>query len=179
MLIQALLVPIALIANGPIEKQPFAALGYRWGNIKKQLLWAAALLAILSAMFIGLPLLFGARDIFPARDSLWFAVPDKLVFVGFAEETMFRGYMLNAFNRLTGSKIAAVALSSLLFGFWHFIGSGDLLQVAMTAVIGLIIAIPCAYARNCSTLSAALAHGAYGAFLSVLTNLDLSIVFPG
>jgi membrane protease YdiL (CAAX protease family) len=166
--LQVLLFGGALVANGVIEKQPVTALGFTGKNIGHQLLWAAALFAVLSVLFIGVPLILGFGDnMFPHKDALWFAVPYRLLFVGFAEETLFRGYMLNSMSRQMKSRLAPAIITSLLFGMLHLI-NGNIIQVAMTFVIGLFLTLPRVYAKNCSTLSVSLAHGAYDALLSVL-----------
>jgi membrane protease YdiL (CAAX protease family) len=166
--VQVVLFSMALFTNTVIEKRPFSDLGYSLDNISGQLTWAAALFVGLSFVFIGVPLLGGMKNIFPARDNLLFAIPYKL-FVGFAEETLFRGYLMSAFKRLIKSKIAAVLLTSAVFGGWHFIFSGNVLQVIITFVIGLAFAVPVMYAKKCTVLSTSLAHGAYGSLLAVLS----------
>jgi membrane protease YdiL (CAAX protease family) len=162
---------IAIACHCAIEKQPLRSLGLLGKKLPLQLGWAFALFAGLLVLFVALPVLFGQalKDMLPAKDALWFAIPYKLLFVGFAEEMLFRGYFLNSFMRLANSKIAAVALSSLLFGLSHFILSGNFLQVAVTAVIGAILALPRMYAKNCSIVSVSLAHGLYDTSLSILS----------
>ncbi|MDR0839786.1 MAG: CPBP family intramembrane metalloprotease [Christensenellaceae bacterium] len=162
---------LAVLCHCAIEKQPLRALGFFGEKPLLQLGWAVALFALLSVLFVGLPVLLGQAlgDMLPAKDSLLFAIPYKLLFVGFAEELLFRGYFLNSFMRLTGSKIAAVILSSLLFGLWHFILSGSIFQVLVTAIIGVLLALPRAYAKTCSIVSVSLAHGLYDALLNALS----------
>ena len=167
--VQVALFAIALFANRIIEKKPFSDLGFTKEGLSSQFIWAGVLLVGLSVVFIGIPFLFGIRDIFPARDNLLFAIPYRLVFVGFAEETLFRGYLMKAIQKLIKSKIATALLSSVLFGAWHFILSGDILQVIFTTIIGLIFAIPVLYSKKCTVLSTSLAHGAYDALLAVLS----------
>ena len=161
---------IAVLCHCVIEKQPLRSMGFSGQKPLSQLGWAFILFAGLSVLFIALPVLFGQslNDMLPAKDSLWFAIPYKLLFVGFAEELLFRGYLLNNLRRLTDSKIASVMLSSLLFGLWHFILSGNIIQVILTAIIGTIFALPRVYAKKCSIVSVSLAHGLYDALLNVL-----------
>jgi membrane protease YdiL (CAAX protease family) len=122
----------------------------------------------LAVLFIGIPLMLGFGDnMFPSKDALWFAIPYRLIFVGFAEETMFRGYLLGSMSRQMKSRIVPVIVTSLLFGAWHIL-NGNLLQAIMTSIIGFILALPRMYAKDCSTLSVSLAHGAYDALLSVM-----------
>jgi membrane protease YdiL (CAAX protease family) len=165
---QVALFSVALLANNLIEQQPFSELGYTSKNISKQLLWAGAVFLMLvvfmsvEAVFMGLQNVIGTQ-----KQLLWYALPQKIIFVGFAEETLFRGYILNAIRRLSGSSVAAIIVSSLLFGVWHII-NGNLIQAVNTTLLGLIFAIPFAKGKNCSLLSVALAHGFYDALLDVL-----------
>ncbi|GHV16508.1 hypothetical protein FACS189425_00910 [Clostridia bacterium] len=169
--IQIIFAVFAVICHCVIENQPFRSLGFSGQKPLLQIVWAGALFAIVSILIIGLPALFGQelKDMVPQRDNLLFAIPYKLIFVGFAEELLFRGYFLNCIKRLTNSKIAAVVLSSLLFGLWHFILSEDILQVAVTTIMGVIFALPRMYKENCSVVSVSLAHGLYGALLNTLS----------
>jgi membrane protease YdiL (CAAX protease family) len=165
---QAALFTVAVLANNFIEKQPFSELGFTSKNLPKQLIWAGAVFLMLvafmsaEAVFMGLPNVIGTQ-----KQPLWYALPQKIIFVGFAEETLFRGYILNAIRRLSSSSAAAIIISSLLFGAWHLI-NGNLIQAVNTSLIGLIFAIPFAKGKNCSLLSVALAHGLYDALLDVL-----------
>jgi membrane protease YdiL (CAAX protease family) len=167
---QGLFFGIAVLSNNFIGKLKLSGLGYTAKNLKPQLLWAAAIFLALTFLFVGIPLAFGLRDIFPARDSLAFAVPYCMA-VGFAEETLFRGCILNALLRLKLHKIAAVAVSSLIFGAWHYIGSGNFAQVPVTTVIGAALAVPLVYGKKCGLVSVALAHGAYDALLAAAARI--------
>jgi membrane protease YdiL (CAAX protease family) len=96
-----------------------------------------------------------------------------LLIVGFAEETLFRGYILNSLLRLDVPKIVAIAVSSAMFGAWHFIGSGNWAQVLITAIAGSVFAVTFVYGkkRGVGLLSIALAHGAYDLLLQVLAHI--------
>jgi membrane protease YdiL (CAAX protease family) len=166
--LQIIMFAAAIFANNCIEKRRFAELGFTAKNLSKQLLWAGAIFLMLTvymtvwALFVGLENYIGTE-----KQPLWFALPQKIIFVGFAEETLFRGYILGAIKRISGSAVAAVILSSLLFGAFHII-NGNLIQAVNTSLIGLIFAIPFVKAKNCSLLSVALAHGFYDALLDIL-----------
>jgi membrane protease YdiL (CAAX protease family) len=167
--VQAAFFMIAIVSNNLIEKRKFEELGYTRENFAGQFMWAGIIFVVLLAVFIGFPLLLGAKDMFGNADVLLFAVPYRFL-VGFAEETLFRGYVLGALLRLKSPKIGAIIISSVLFGVWHFIGSGNLMQVILTTLIGAVFAIGLVYAKRCTTLSISLAHGAYDATLSVLAS---------
>jgi membrane protease YdiL (CAAX protease family) len=168
--VQAAFFMIAIVSNNLIEGRKFRELGYTREDFSGQFMWAGIIFVVLSAVFIGLPLLLGVRDMFGNADMLLLAVPYRFL-VGFAEETLFRGYVLGALLRLKFPKIGAIIISSFLFGAWHFIGSGNVVQVLLTTLIGAIFAIGLVYAQRCTTLSIALAHGAYNATLSVLARV--------
>ncbi len=59
-----------------------------------------------------------------------------LVTVAVAEEIVFRGYLLHRFHNLTGSRAAAVILSSLLFALGHgYEGTGGMIAIGLIGVI--------------------------------------------
>ena len=59
---------------------------------------------------------------------------------GFVEELLFRGYLLPRMALLFNSSIAAVIVSSVLFGLMHF-GYGTIINMVGPFVIGLVFAI--------------------------------------
>jgi membrane protease YdiL (CAAX protease family) len=80
---------------------------------------------------------------------------------------------LNRLGGVTDSRVAAIVISSLLFGAWHFINSGSIVTVIVTATIGAILAIFKTYVKNCSIVSVAIAHGFYDGSLAFLSWLLL------
>jgi membrane protease YdiL (CAAX protease family) len=160
-----------LSLHGMVEKQSIHSLGFFGRAPLIQGAWALSLCASLLALFVALPVLLGQslKDLVPVRDSLWFAIPYRLIFVGFAEELLFRGYLLNSIKRISNSTITAIVVSSFLFGAWHYILSGSIAQVAFTTAIGIILAVPRMAGKNCSIVSVSLAHGLYDATLSILS----------
>lgn len=62
-----------------------------------------------------------------------------LLVVAVSEETVFRGYLLRRFSQITGSRIAAVVMSSVLFALGH--GYQGSLGVIAVGMIGLAFAI--------------------------------------
>lgn len=73
------------------------------------------------------------------------------VTAGVTEELIFRGYLLPRLELILKNKIAAIVVSSILFGFLH-IGYGTLLNVIGPTVIGLVFAIQYDKYRNIKIL---------------------------
>jgi membrane protease YdiL (CAAX protease family) len=59
--------------------------------------------------------------------------------VAFSEETIFRGYLIHRLTAVTGSRVAAVALSTFVFALGH--GYEGLTGVAAVFLIGLYLAV--------------------------------------
>ena len=74
---------------------------------------------------------------------------------GVTEETFFRGYGISRIESLTGSKVAAVAITTLFFGFGHLI-YGTVNHVLGTMVIGFILTMY--YLKTRNLLSCIIAH---------------------
>ena len=89
---------------------------------------------------------------------IFYLVYDFL-FVGFGEEFIFRGYFCSRLGTVTKSKIAAVVISSVLFGLWHYPNGHNILQVIMTTLLGLLYGLSRYKIKNCSVLSVSVAHG--------------------
>jgi membrane protease YdiL (CAAX protease family) len=174
--IQLALMAAVYIVNNARDRLSFSAIWFSRRRIGRQMGWAAILFAVLAGLFVGLPALFGIR-VEGERDALWFAIPYQMLFVGFSEEMIFRGFYLDRFIRITGNDTGAIVLSSLMFGAWHAIGplvSGagvPLAQMGFTTVIGAILAVGKTRGRDCSVLSCALAHGAYNSLIRVISVL--------
>jgi membrane protease YdiL (CAAX protease family) len=154
-----------------VEKEPLAALGFQKNAVGAQLLYGVSVFAAVSIIFIAVPMFsgLGRDELFPQKQTLFWAIPHKLLLVGFTEELIFRGYLLERIHKLSDSKGLAVIISSLLFGLWHFIGTGNPVQVVSTSIIGACFALPKMYMRNCSIVSVSLAHGMYDSSLAILS----------
>ena len=78
--------------------------------------------------------LAGNRAMLPA--ALW-----AMIVAGFAEETVFRGYMFERLGKLfgpgVGAKASIVLLTSGLFGLGHYAGQG-LAGVVQATIVGLV-----------------------------------------
>ena len=66
----------------------------------------------------------------------------------------------------------AIIASSMLFGLFHLF-SGNIIQMLMTACIGVFFCFCRLKVKNCSTLSLIIAHGVYDALITVLASILL------
>lgn len=62
-----------------------------------------------------------------------------LLVVAVSEETVFRGYLLRRFSQISGSRVAAVVISSVIFALGH--GYQGSLGIIAVGIIGLAFAI--------------------------------------
>ena len=86
--------------------------------------------------------------------------------IALAEEFLFRGYLFNKLEALSGSRALAIGASSALFGVYHLF-SGNLIQVVGTGLIGLFLCLCRERIKNCTLLSLILAHGVYDALITL------------
>ena len=95
---------------------------------------------------------------------LW--IPQLIVLVGFAEELLFRGYLINRllliFGPSTGAKILSVLISAFIFGIAHW-SMQSFWGSLQAAIVGLVFAS--AYLLNGQRLvSLMAAHTAFDIF---------------
>lgn len=89
--------------------------------------------------------------------------------VGFVEEFVFRGFVYEKIKNISQTNMIAVIASSVLFGMFHLF-SGSIIQMLMTACIGVFFCFCRLKIKNCSTLSLIIAHGIYDALITVLAS---------
>ena len=90
-----------------------------------------------------------------------------------SEEFVFRGFIYEKVKRLSGKEGMAVRVSSILFGFMHLLG-GNMVQVFLTAILGVLF---CAFRlkiKNCSLVSLIILHGIYDFLITVWSSLLLA-----
>lgn len=92
--------------------------------------------------------------------------------VALTEEFIFRGFLFRKFHVLSGSRPAAIVLSSAAFGLFHIFG-GNIVQVVMTGLIGLAFCLVRHKVKNCTTLSLIIGHGLYDFLITVWVNVFL------
>lgn len=112
------------------ENIPWSAIGMDKGAWRMSLIlftgwWAATTLVDLTARWaagqFGFPMPAMQRLDWTAETGL--DVVEAWVFVGFAEELAFRGYLHNKLIAILKSRGRGIALAALLFGLWHIPGS--------------------------------------------------------
>ncbi len=91
--------------------------------------------------------------------------------VGLTEEFIFRGFFYAKIKKISNTAVAVVA-SSVLFGIFHLF-SGNVVQMAATAVLGLIFCLCREKTKHCTALSLIIAHGVYDAMITVFASLLL------
>ncbi|UTT68474.1 CPBP family intramembrane metalloprotease [Arthrobacter sp. DNA4] len=149
------------------------AVGFSTRHAVRQLLTALALLAATLALTVAAAAL-GFRMFGEGEGGLLFflyAAFRSFLLVGFGEELIWRGYVLGAMRRNMHSDAAAVLLSSVLFGVWHYPGGQDVLQVLMTMLFGVLWGMARLRIRHCSTFSTGTAHGLHDLALLVIATL--------
>ncbi|MDP4108994.1 MAG: type II CAAX endopeptidase family protein [Bacillota bacterium] len=147
------------------KKITFSELGYKKGEIKSQLFAGIGIFLVIFGLTVILPLLLGTdksevlsfKCTTPGR--LAFYLFFDFLFVGFGEEFIFRGYFMRRLDAAFHSETAALVLSSVLFGLWHYPHNHNVLQVLTTSVIGLFYGLSLSRIKDCSLLSVSIAHG--------------------
>lgn len=171
-----ILVGCAVVANKLNNRSLFDGLGFRVRPVGRQILIGLAIFGVtISFILVALVLVQDRTDVltFKARTPLVliYYLIHALVFVGFGEELLWRGYFYNRAREITGSGVWAVVVSSVLFGLWHYPAGQDILKVIMTAGVGAIYAVARLKIRDCSTAATGLAHGLHDSTILVLSYL--------
>lgn len=92
--------------------------------------------------------------------------------VGLVEEFIFRGFIYNKIKKISGNDMAAVIVSSVLFGLFHIL-NGNIVQMIMTALLGALWCLCRLKIKNCTLLSLIIAHGIYDALITVWASVFL------
>lgn len=155
-----------------IEKKKIWDLGFYREKMRFQILIGIGI-AIGLSFFIGaLPILIGGSgaSLIGGKQTnvlnIVYSILTDLIFIGTAEELIFRGYIQTRINALTKYKFIGVLIAGALFGLWHII-NGSWIQVILTFLIGSAFGFCRAYIKNCSLLSVIIAHGLYDALLVI------------
>ena len=89
--------------------------------------------------------------------------------VGLIEEFVFRGFVYEKIKNISQKDTIAIIASSVLFGVFHLFSS-NIIQMLMTACIGVFFCFCRLRVKNCSTLSLIIAHGMYDALITVFAS---------
>ncbi len=129
----------------------------------------------MSIMLTLIPMLAGAGAILDngrRYNALWQFAYEFVYFqaVGLSEEFVFRGFIYEKVKRLSGKEGMAVIVSSILFGFMHLLG-GNMVQVFLTAILGVLFCTFRLKIKNCSLISLIILHGIYDFLITVWSSV--------
>lgn len=152
-----------------IQKEKLRDLGFSGKNLPGQILTGIVLALAMSLVLTVLPILAGLKDMVGSTSytQAWQFLYEffyKILGVALAEELIFRGYLFRKLLQIRDSKWFAIGISSALFGILH-IFSGNLIQVFLTGLIGLLYCVCRERFKNCTLLSLIIAHGVYDALI--------------
>lgn len=152
-----------------VNNEKLQSFGFTKANIPRQVFIGILIALLMSAMLTMLPILLGYRDLVGSTSytKAWqftYEFVYRIFGVALVEELIFRGYIFYKLLEIKNSKAFAIIISSLLFGLFH-IFNGNLLQVLITAIIGLFYCIFREKIKGCTLLSLIIAHGIYDALI--------------
>lgn len=162
-------VPVLIFVLG---KDKLSDYGFRREKIGMQILTGLVIAVCMSFVLTLLPIFAGKGDWVDNGHHythLWqfaFEFVYLIGAVGLTEEFVFRGFVYGKMKKLGMSTGAAIAVSSVLFGLFHFL-SGNIVQLVATGCIGVIFCLCREKIRNCTLLSLIIAHGVYDALITV------------
>jgi membrane protease YdiL (CAAX protease family) len=156
---------ILMLAN----KEKLSDFGLEKEKIPQQILIGIGLALVMSLILTVIPILCGFRDMVGSTKNtqVWQFVYQFIYFtvaVALTEEFIFRGYIFKKLLEIKNSRWFAIIFSSVLFGLFH-IFIGGMLQVLMTAIMGLIYCMFREKIKGCTLLSLIIAHGFYDALI--------------
>ena len=132
-----------------------------WPKNNRAMLWFLPLWIITTLNLWG-----GITPRFPLPGQLFVVV--SMAFVGFAEETIFRGFLFKAMLK-NGNVVAAVIVSSITFGLGHIVNlltghelTETLLQIAFAVAYGFLVTL--VFYKSGSLLPCILSHSLFDVF---------------
>ena len=152
-----------------VNKEKLSDIGFRKEKIALQIAIGVLIAVSMSLVLTVFPIILGFKDMVgnTVYTQTWKFVYQFIyaIFgVALAEELIFRGYIFNKLLEIKNSKWFAIIISSLLFGLFH-IFNGNIIQVFMTAFLGLLFCIFREKIKGCTLLSLIIAHGVYDAMI--------------
>ena len=154
-----------------IRHEKIVDLGFSKDNILSQIALGAVIALAMSAAFTVIPIMLGFKDMVGSTSysKAWqfaYQFGYTILGVALAEELIFRGYIFYKLLKIKDAQWFAIIISSLLFGLFHIL-NGNIIQIAMTTVLGIIYCVLRERIKHCTTLSLIIAHGVYDALIVV------------
>ena len=165
------LIPIMVIRH---DKLPLKALGFEKKGLLKQILLGIGLGLGTSLLLTGVPFFAGfgrmvsSQNLYTQPRQFAYEFAYCILSVGAAEELVFRGFVYSKLKTLFERDIYASIGSSLLFGLFH-VFNGNILQVLVTTLIGILYCTFKNKIKGCTLLTLIICHGVYDAMISVWT----------
>lgn len=162
-------VPIILMILG---KDKLSDYGFAKEKVWNQIVIGLVIAVVMSAVLTVIPHIAGFGQYVDTGKRYQYAWQFIYEFVycvaaiGAVEEFVFRGFIYHKMKTKFKTDMSAVIGSSILFGLFHLF-SGNVVQMVMTALLGVVWCICRNKIKNCSTLSLIVAHGVYDALITV------------
>ena len=169
------LIPIIVVF---VNKDKLVDYGFSKDKMKFQIIVGVFIGIAMSVILTLIPHLFGFGEYVDSGKRyqfLWQFIYEFfycIFAVGFVEEFVFRGFVYKKIKDISQKDMIAIIASSMLFGLFHLF-SGNIIQMLMTACIGVFFCFCRLKVKNCSTLSLIIAHGVYDALITVLASVLL------
>lgn len=167
------LIPIIVMF---INKDKLVDYGFSKDKMKFQIIVGVLIGIAMSVILTLIPHLFGFGEYVDSGKRyqfLWqfiYEIFYCIFAVGFVEEFVFRGFVYKKIKSISQKDMIAIIASSILFGVFHLF-SGNIIQMLITACIGVFFCFCRLKVKNCSTLSLIIAHGVYDALITVLASI--------
>ena len=155
------------------DKETPKDIGFTKAHKLMQILMGGLVAGCSLTIFIIIPALFGINMSYVGNMdilAILYQLAYMMLSVALVEEVIFRGYLFKKLFDINGSKWLAILGSSVLFGLIH-IFNGNLLQVVITAAIGLYWCICRIRIKHCSLLSLIIAHALHNTIHPIIAVL--------
>ena len=168
----ALVPAIVMVVN----KDKLANYGFSKRKIPFQIIVGVIIGAAMSLILTLIPHLLGFGEYVDSGkryEYLWQFIYEFfycIFAVGLVEEFVFRGSIYEKIKSICQNDTIAIIGSSVLFGIFHLFG-GNIIQIIMTACLGVFFCFCRLKIKYSSTLSLIIAHGVYDALITVLASI--------
>jgi len=157
------------------RKERMQDFGFTKNALGKQIMIGLSIAFVMSVFLTVIPILLGFQQMVGSTNytRAWqfaYEFLYKICGVALVEELIFRGYIFNKLMIIKNNKCLAIIVSSILFGLFH-VFNGNLMQILITALIGVIYCLCREKIKNCTILSLIVAHGIYGALIILCVGL--------